>query len=369
MKILTKNILTASLSLIFGIMLFNKSMFAAPPAAPVVSPTTITSGDTVNVTMFCTAEGNFIGSLKVGPTNGITLQGGQSTMMINHICTAQDTTAGFTQQVPIILIGENPITASVSYWESIPNSGYPAEESPISNTFMVNPALPPDGDLAVSFISTTSPSNEGDPYIATLTLENKGPAISAVSGASIRVRASSFQVDGITLINPDDLAGWTCTPSYNSDYKNAVLDCLYGGSIAAGQKIVFNLSGKVQDCGYIVPPPGSGGTESVDSFSFINSTIFGNNSSGKYVYKDTDTSNDTAKILSNESEWCNATTEKTDSFNSYKQGSSGSSSSSTSTSTKVPSTGYSPLVTSLMIITAGAALAGGSVLAYNKLKK
>ena len=59
MKILTKNILTASLSLIFGIMLFNKSMFAAPPAAT-VSPTTITSGGTVNVTMFCTVAGNVI---------------------------------------------------------------------------------------------------------------------------------------------------------------------------------------------------------------------------------------------------------------------------------------------------------------------
>lgn len=350
-------------------MLFNKSMFAAPPAAPVVSPTTITSGDTVNVTMFCTAEGNFIGSLKVGPTNGITLQGGQSTMMINHICTAQDTTAGFTQQVPIILIGENPITASVSYWESIPNSGYPAEESPISNTFMVNPALPPDGDLAVSLISTTSPSNEGDPYITTLTLENKGPAIAAVSGASIRVRVSSFQVDGITLTNPDDLAGWTCTPSYNSDYKNAVLDCLYGGSIAAGQKIVFNLSGKVQDCGY-VGNQGAGDGGIADSFDFIRATVQqSSSSSSQVIYTDTDSTNNSSAILSNESEWCNATTEKTDSLNTYNQRVSGSSSSSTSTSTKVPSTGYSPLVTSLMIITAGSALAGGSVLAYNKFKK
>jgi hypothetical protein len=368
MKILTKNILTASLSLIFGIMLFNKSMFAAPPAAT-VSPTTITSGGTVSIKMYCTVEGNTITDLQLGPSGGITSTGGQDILNINHTCTASDVETGFIQDFPIILIGTNPINAFVTYTEFGSNPGGSPGNSPLSNTFTVNPALPPEGDLAVSLTSSTSPSNEGDPYITTLTLENKGPAIAAVSGASIRVRVSSFQVDGITLTNPDDLAGWTCTPSYNSDYKNAVLDCLYGGSIAAGQKIVFNLSGKVQDCGYIVPPPGSGGTESVDSFSFINSTIFGNNSSDKYVYKDTDTSNDTAKILSKESEWCNATTEKTDSFNSYKQGSSGSSSSSTSTSTKVPSTGDSPLVTSLMIITAGAALAGGSVLAYNKLKK
>lgn len=35
----------------------------------------------------------------------------------------------------------------------------------------------------------------------------------------------------------------------------------------------------------------------------------------------------------------------------------------------VPKTGYSPLVTSLMIISAGAVLAGGSVIAFNKFKK
>ncbi len=367
MKILTKNILTASLSLIFGIMLFNKSMFAAPPAA-VVSPTTITNGGTVSIKMYCTVEGNTITDLQLGPSGGITSTGGQDILNINHTCTASDVATGFIQDFPIILIGTNPINAFVIYTEFGSNPGGSPGNSPLSNTFTVTPALPPDGDLAVSLISTTSPSNEGDPYIATLTLENKGPAIAAVSGASIRVRVTSFQVDGIILTNPDDLAGWTCTPSYNSDYKNAALDCLYGGPIAAGQKIVFNLSGKVQDCGY-VSNRGSGGDGTADSFDFLMAQVQPSSSSGPKVYTDTNTSNDTAKILSNESEWCNATTEKTDSLNSYNQRVSGSSSSSTSTSTKVPSTGYSPLVTSLMIITAGAALAGGSVLAYNKLKK
>lgn len=364
MKILTKNILTASLSLIFGIMLFNKSMFAAPPAAT-VSPTTITSGGTVNVTMFCTVAGNVIDEAYINVNGG---SSSTATPFTSHACITSDITTGFMVPLTVTLTGSTGVTANITYRETGTTAGGSPGTSPASNNFTVNPALPPDGDLAVSLISTTSPSNEGDPYITTLTLENKGPAIAAVSGASIRVRVSSFQVDGITLTNPDDLAGWTCTPSYNSDYKNAVLDCLYGGSIAAGQKIVFNLSGKVQDCGY-VSNRGSGGGGTADSFDFLMAQVQPSSSSGPKVYTDTNTSNDMVKILSNESEWCNATTEKTDSLNSYNQRVGGSSSSSTSTSTKVPSTGYSPLVTSLMIITAGAALAGGSVLAYNKLKK
>ncbi len=345
-------------------MLFNKSMFAAPPAAPVVSPTTITSGQSIIITVDCTAPYNSIDAVFLNPTNGspkITVD-----PFTPYSC-GSNTGAMDLPPITITSFSQDVLTATISYAERGVSGAAPTEESSPSSSITINPQI---SDLAVSLESTTSPSNEGDPYIATLTLENKGSAIAAVSGASIRVRVASFQVDGITLTNPDDLAGWTCTPSYNSDYKNAVLDCLYGGSIAAGQKIVFKLTGKVQDCGYIPSPSGSG--ESATSFSFIDAIISAanlNTSPVKYVYKDTDTSNDMAKILSNQSEWCNATTEKTDSLNSYNQRVSGSSSSSTSTSTKVPSTGYSPLVTSLMIITAGAALAGGSVLAYNKLKK
>jgi hypothetical protein len=101
---------------------------------------------------------------------------------------------------------------------------------------------------------------------------------------------------------------------------------------------------------------------SVDSFAFLSASVAGATRGGPKVYTDTVNDNDTSNILSNKSQWCSATTEKTDSLNKFN-------SQNVSSTTKVPKTGYSPLITSLMIISTGATFAGGLVFAINKLKK
>lgn len=227
----------------------------------------------------------------------------------------------------------------------------------------------PDGDLSVSLTTVTNPSAEGDPYEVKVTITNKGPAIAAVSGASVRLILTSNQLTGIELAAGADTMGWVCeAPTYNADYKQSRLSCTYSGDIGAGQVFSFNVVGKVQDCGFIETGYGGG---DLNSFTFLRANVSGTSNYTDYVYNDTDTANNDPAIISDKSDWCNATDEKITSVDeaNKKIAAADAASADSSSTTKVPSTGFSSLSTSLMIILAGSALTGASLFAVNKMRR
>ncbi len=344
MKKLIRSALQATSTMLAGLVIFGQSAFAAPQAA-VVSPTTITSGDTINVTMFCTVAGNTISTVYINPTGGTP---SEVTSFYDHACAASDVTTGFVAQVTVTLTGATTATtANITYVETGSTAGGSPGTSPASNTFTVNPAITNTTKKDVNLnITTSTVATDGssiqnnESLTHEIKITNNGtedyiadPSKSNYFDYSVYwFQASNAQIAS----NPSNLK---CS-QVDSGYR-CYLD---GLTIKAGETVTFSFKNPFTTCI----------DESTRTISAPSTSIYAD--STKYNL----TVNKTGHTFSFQFAGCN--------FD-YKNAASKEEPTNSSTSVKVPSTGYSPLVTSLMIITAGSALAGGSVLAYNKFKK
>ena len=345
MKKLIRSTLQATSAMLAGLLIFfGQSAFAAPQAA-VVSPTTITSGDTVNVTMFCTVAGNVIDAAYINVTGG---SSSPATSFTSHTCVASDVTTGFVVPLTVTIIGTNTsTTANITYRETGATAGGSPGTSPASNTFTVNPTAGSSTDTAIESTGFTTALDGSNPITNnawlkhSYTIKNTGATTFSMSSPDHVSLDGGYWFDNneAQIISS---GGATCT---QSGYGYSCT----GITIAPGASIEISFKTFYQQCKSSESTVGSMYNQEMGSPGFVG---------GNYDLTSSTFSKHSFDFKYIGCDFSSGATEPVKS-----------SSSSNSSAVKVPSTGYSPLVTSLMIVTAGAALAGGSVLAYNKLKK
>lgn len=339
MKII-KNTLRFISAILTGFLIFGQNAFAAPPA-PTVSPSTITSGGTVNVTMMCTVAGNVIDAVYLNPTGGAQTEVSSFT---DHTCTASDVTTGYTAPIVVTLLGSSN-TVRITFNESGSTAGGSPGISPASNSITVNPVA-----SALATIETTG---------STVALDGSDPI---TNNMWLKHTYTIKNIGSVNLVIGDDPGEYVLFGSGHwSDNKSSIIS--NGGlnnctledfhyrctdfTIAPGQSVTFSFKSYFQEC--LAESVSVGTTlQETDLRLSINTSDINISDS-----KENDTHGFSYKYIG-----CD-----------YNVNSAGSSSGSSTSTTKVPKTGYSPLVTSLMIISAGAVLASGSVIAFNKFKK
>lgn len=341
MKII-KNTLRFMPAILTGFFIFGQNAFAAP-LAPTVSPTTITSGDTVNVTMKCTVAGNVIDAVYLNPTGGSQTEVSSFT---DHTCTASDVTTGYTVPVIVTFSGSSSSTVTITFNESGSTAGGSPGISPASSSITVNPVVSPTSAI----VETTG---------STVALDGSDPITNNMWLKHTYTIKNTGSVNLVIGDDPDErVVFWS---GHWSDNKSSIIsngglnNCTLGDfnyectdfTIAPGQSVTFSFKSYFQECQNESVSVGTILQQSIEpGVGIISGNI------------DDASKENAAHVFSYKYIGCD-----------YNPNSAGSSSSSNTSTTKVPKTGYSPLVTSLMIITAGAVLAGGSVLAANKLKR
>jgi hypothetical protein len=320
---------------IFGMfMSAGGSVLAAPPA-PVVSPTTVNSGDSVNVQLFCTAAGNTIDSLKYSAiSNGVSDGTFDVSSFTQHACTASDVTNGFT--VPVQMTGSGQ--ATFGYIES--GSGGSPGSSAQSNILTISPSSNQNtGNATIMATGSTIALDGSSPITNNMWLKHVYTIKSTGTvGYNDKVYIPSghwFSKTDSTGQGPAmiDSAGADCT-AVDFGYECTGLSIPSGQSVQLSFKTFFQVCNSENQAGStysqdVGPPIVYGATADEQPHKF------------EYKYLGCD----------------------------YSAANTSTSNSDNSSSIGVPSTGFSSLSTSLMIILSGLGLAGASVFAVNKFRR
>jgi hypothetical protein len=337
MKITTKIKLAIS-AFTASTLIFAGGSALAAPLAPAVTPTTITTGGTVQVTMKCTVEGNVIDAVYLNPAGGSQTE---VSSFVDHTCTASDVTTGYTEPIVITLTGSSSTTTTITFNESGSTAGGSPGISPASNSITVNPDT--SNQTAVLEYTGSTVALDGSNPITnnmwlkhTYTIKNTGSASLVIGDDADEYFAfwsGHWGDDKSSIISDGGLQ--QCVVE---DFR---VKCS-SMTIAPGQTITFSFKSYFQDCNSTYT---TGGTYQQDISPGISS------SSGGY-----DDNGDTAShTFSYKYIGCD--------YNPNDVGNT-----SNTSAIKVPKTGFSGLASSLVVVMAGLGLAGGSILAINKFR-